>query len=138
MARLKVKSNFNVSSFDLKHVVKIPHLRGSQEEEKAVLCKNEGLCLLEKGRLRSQQGKRPSREEAKAERPSLSLSLEAERREDQDAVRAGQVPGFGSHGAHALIPDGPGGRRGRLLWTKPPASRRRRGEDHGRRSGAVL
>lgn len=55
--------------------------------------RNEGLCLLEKGRLRSQQGKRPSREEAKAERPSLSLSLEAERREDQDAVRAGQVPG---------------------------------------------
>ncbi|XP_059516407.1 protein FAM228B-like isoform X1 [Myotis daubentonii] len=87
-SRLKVKSNFNASSFDLKHVTKVPHLPGSQEGEKAVLCKNEGLCSLEKGLLHSQQGKRPSPEEAKAERPSLSLSLKAERREDQDAVSA--------------------------------------------------
>ncbi|XP_006767659.1 PREDICTED: protein FAM228B [Myotis davidii] len=85
---LKVKSNFNASSFDLKHVTKVPHLPGSQEGEKAVLCKNEGLCSLEKGPLRSQQGKRPDPEAAKAERPSLSLSLKAERREDQDAVSA--------------------------------------------------
>ncbi|EPQ13133.1 hypothetical protein D623_10031251 [Myotis brandtii] len=46
----------------------------------------EGLCSLEKGPLHSQQGKRPDHEEAKAERPSLSLSLKAERREDQDAI----------------------------------------------------
>ncbi|XP_036191098.1 protein FAM228B-like isoform X1 [Myotis myotis] len=38
-SRLKVKSNFNASSFDLKHVTKVPHLPGSQEGEKAVLCK---------------------------------------------------------------------------------------------------
>ncbi|XP_014402166.1 PREDICTED: protein FAM228B isoform X3 [Myotis brandtii] len=85
-SRLKVKSNFNASSFDLKHVTKAPHLPGPQEGEKAVLCKIEGLCSLEKGPLHSQQGKRPDHEEAKAERPSLSLSLKAERREDQDAV----------------------------------------------------
>ncbi|XP_005874982.1 PREDICTED: protein FAM228B isoform X2 [Myotis brandtii] len=87
-SRLKVKSNFNASSFDLKHVTKAPHLPGPQEGEKAVLCKIEGLCSLEKGPLHSQQGKRPDHEEAKAERPSLSLSLKAERREDQDAVSA--------------------------------------------------
>lgn len=48
-------------------------------------------CSLEKGRHHSQQEKRPSGQEAKAGRPSLSLGVEAKRREDQDAVRAGQV-----------------------------------------------
>ncbi|XP_045436961.1 protein FAM228B [Pipistrellus kuhlii] len=87
-SRLKVKTNFNASSFDLQHVVRVPHVRGSQEEDKILLCKKGRACSLGKGRHHSQQEKRPSGQEAKADRPSLSLGAEAERREDQDAVLA--------------------------------------------------
>lgn len=55
--------------------------------------RNEKACSLEKGRPHSQQEKRPRGQEAKAERPSLGLGAEAERREDHEAVRAGPVPG---------------------------------------------
>ncbi|XP_054422356.1 protein FAM228B-like isoform X2 [Pteronotus mesoamericanus] len=37
-SRLKVKVNFNVSSFDSKLPAKAPHLLASQEEEKAAIC----------------------------------------------------------------------------------------------------
>ncbi|XP_066242672.1 protein FAM228B [Saccopteryx leptura] len=81
-SRLKVKINFNASSFDLKPLAKAPLLLDSQEKEKAVICKNKVPCSLEKEPLYYQEGKNPSSKEAN---PPLKHSQEAERNEDQAA-----------------------------------------------------
>lgn len=88
-SRLKVKVNFNVSSFDLKPSARAPHLLESQEEEKAVSCKNKRSCFLEKELLCYQEGKNQRPKEANPEgHPSaLNLGGEEERDEDQGAVR---------------------------------------------------
>ncbi|XP_036119250.1 protein FAM228B-like [Molossus molossus] len=69
-SRLKVKGNFNASSLDLKPSAKAPRLLESQEEGKAVTCKNKGLSLLQKEPL-LQEGKNPGPQEANSEDTSL-------------------------------------------------------------------
>ncbi|XP_012659157.1 protein FAM228B [Otolemur garnettii] len=88
-SRLKVKVNFNHTSFDLKPLARAPHLPASQEEETAVTYKNKGLPFLEKETLCYQEGKNPSPKEANPEGhcSSLNLSQKVERDEDQDVKR---------------------------------------------------
>ncbi|XP_053445128.1 protein FAM228B-like isoform X9 [Nycticebus coucang] len=85
-SRLKVKVNFNHTSFDLKPLARAPHLLASQEEETAVTYKTKGLSFLEKETLCYQEGKNPSPKEANSEGhcSSLNLNQEVERDEDQD------------------------------------------------------
>ncbi|XP_053445131.1 protein FAM228B-like isoform X11 [Nycticebus coucang] len=89
-SRLKVKVNFNHTSFDLKPLARAPHLLASQEEETAVTYKTKGLSFLEKETLCYQEGKNPSPKEANSEGhcSSLNLNQEVERDEDQDVVLA--------------------------------------------------
>ncbi|KAM5253965.1 protein FAM228B isoform 2-T5 [Hipposideros larvatus] len=89
-SRLKVKVNFNVTSFDLKPSARAPHLLESQEEEKAVSYKNKESCCLEKEPLCYQEGKNPSPKEDSSEGhfPSLTPGQEEEWDDDQDAVLA--------------------------------------------------
>ncbi|XP_069349988.1 protein FAM228B [Eulemur rufifrons] len=96
-SRLKVKVNFNNTSFDLKCLARAPHLLESQEEETAVIYKNKGSSFLEKEPLRYQKGKNPSLKEANCEGhcSSLNLSQEAEWDEDRDVAskrRGGSGP----------------------------------------------
>ncbi|XP_045405103.1 protein FAM228B isoform X9 [Lemur catta] len=85
-SRLKVKVNFNNTSFDLKCLARAPHLLESQEEETAVIYKNKGSSFLEKEPLCYQEGNNPSPKETNCEGhcSSLNLSQEAEWDEDQD------------------------------------------------------
>ncbi|XP_045405095.1 protein FAM228B isoform X2 [Lemur catta] len=87
-SRLKVKVNFNNTSFDLKCLARAPHLLESQEEETAVIYKNKGSSFLEKEPLCYQEGNNPSPKETNCEGhcSSLNLSQEAEWDEDQDVL----------------------------------------------------
>ncbi|XP_029409739.1 protein FAM228B isoform X3 [Nannospalax galili] len=86
-SRLKVKVNFNDSSFDMKPLKRVPNFLDSQEEEKTVSYKNRGLPSLNKEAV-CQEGKNPSSKEINSKGcfSSVNLSQEVERDEDQDVV----------------------------------------------------
>lgn len=94
-SRLKVKVNFNASSFDLKPLARAPHLTECQEEGKSVTYKNKGPSFPEKEPLCYQEGKNPSLKEANSEEhfSSLDLSQEVEKDKDQDGREPGQHTG---------------------------------------------
>nr|XP_012643545.1 protein FAM228B isoform X2 [Microcebus murinus] len=90
-SRLKVKVNFNSTSFDLKCLARTPpHLLISQEEESAVIHKNKGPSFLEKEPPCYQEGKNPSPKKANCRGHfySLNLSQRAGWDEDKDVVLA--------------------------------------------------
>ncbi|XP_045665268.1 protein FAM228B-like isoform X3 [Ursus americanus] len=109
-SRLKVKTNFNDCSFDLKPLTRTPHPVESQQEEKSVIYKNKGSSFLEKEPLCVHERKNSSLKEASSEGHFLDPQQEIERDGDQDAVRAERVlfchiQGFSNQGAHTLILD---------------------------------
>ncbi|XP_023566906.1 protein FAM228B isoform X2 [Octodon degus] len=77
-SRLKVKVNFNDSSFDLKPLPRAPCLLEPQEAGKTVICKNKGLFFLEEELLCYQEGKNPSPKEASSAQYLSSLDLSRE------------------------------------------------------------
>ncbi|XP_057165332.1 protein FAM228B-like isoform X3 [Ursus arctos] len=90
-SRLKVKTNFNDCSFDLKPLTRTPHPVESQQEEKSVIYKNKGSSFLEKEPLCVHERKNSSLKEASSEGHFLDPQQEIERDGDQDAVRAERV-----------------------------------------------
>ncbi|XP_010603176.1 protein FAM228B isoform X3 [Fukomys damarensis] len=74
-SRLKVKVNFNDSSFEWKPLSRAPCLLESQEAGGAVICRNKGPSLLEKEPFCFQAGKNPSPKEANSEGHLSSLDL---------------------------------------------------------------
>ncbi|XP_021109206.1 protein FAM228B isoform X5 [Heterocephalus glaber] len=74
-SRLKVKVNFNDSSFEWKPLSRAPCLLESQEAGKAVPCRNKGPSFLEKEPLSYQEGKSPSPKETNSEGYLCSLDL---------------------------------------------------------------
>nr|KAF6446691.1 family with sequence similarity 228 member B [Rousettus aegyptiacus] len=66
-SRLKVKANYNISSFDWKPLERAPHLLESPKKEKAIICKNKSSYFLRKEPLCHQEGKNSSPKEANSE-----------------------------------------------------------------------
>nr|XP_008253020.1 protein FAM228B [Oryctolagus cuniculus]XP_051699146.1 protein FAM228B [Oryctolagus cuniculus] len=87
-SRLKVKVNFNESSFDFKSLARTPRLLESQGKEKEVTYKSQGPSFLEKELMYYPEGKSPSLKEANPEGhfSFWNLSQEAKRDGDQDMV----------------------------------------------------
>ncbi|XP_040849880.1 protein FAM228B [Ochotona curzoniae] len=89
-SRLKVKVNFNESSFDWKSLARTPHPLEYQEKEKTVICKSKEPSFLDKQPIYYQERKIPSLKEADSEgHVSLwNVSQEQKRDEDRDMVLA--------------------------------------------------
>ncbi|XP_052601960.1 protein FAM228B isoform X2 [Peromyscus californicus insignis] len=90
-SRVKMKVNFNASTFDLTPLKRVPNFLECPEEEKTVSYKNKGLSPLDSEAPCLQEGKDPSSQGIISEgHHSADLCQEAERDEVQDAVRTNQ------------------------------------------------
>ncbi|XP_013378067.1 PREDICTED: protein FAM228B isoform X4 [Chinchilla lanigera] len=86
-SRLKVKVNFNDSSFDLKPLPRVPCLLESQEAGKAVICKDNGPSFLEKEPLCYQEGENPGPKDANSEEHLSSLDLSGKEKGPKPRLR---------------------------------------------------
>ncbi|XP_037054018.1 protein FAM228B isoform X4 [Peromyscus leucopus] len=91
-SRVKMKVNFNASTFDLTPLKRVPNFLECREEEKTVSYKNKGLSPLDSEAPCLQEGKDPSSQGISSEghHSSADLCQEVERDEVQDEVRINQ------------------------------------------------
>ncbi|XP_058524197.1 protein FAM228B isoform X1 [Ochotona princeps] len=85
-SRLKVKVNFNESSFDWKSLARTPHPLEYQEREKTVICKSKEPSFLDTQPICYQERKIPSLKEADSDGyvSFWNVSQEGKRDEDRD------------------------------------------------------